>query len=75
MSPIACHRASMVRAPCFLRSSLSLAKAVCRLSRNSRQYRRDKTRTGKKNPGQQETQRWSSGDRPPPGMMQWTCGW
>jgi hypothetical protein len=37
--------------------------------------RRDSTRTGRKNPGLQATQRLPSGERPPPGTMPWTCGW
>ena len=46
---------------------------VC--SRNSRRNNRERTRTGRKNPGRQAIQRSPSGEMPPPGTMMWTCGW
>lgn len=35
----------------------------------------ESTRTGRKKPGRQATQRLPSGEGPPPGTMQWTWGW
>ena len=35
----------------------------------------ESTRTGKRNPGLQRTQRVPSSDIPPPGTIMWTCGW
>src|SRR5262249_25829598 len=43
--------------------------------RNRRRNRRESTRTGRKKPFRQEIQRSPSGDSPPPGTMQCTCGW
>ena len=54
--------------------SLPESKALWRRSRNRRRNRRDKTRTGKKNRGLQETQRVPSGESPPPGTTQCRCG-
>ena len=34
-----------------------------------------KHRTGRKKPGRQDTQRWPSGEMPPPGTIMCTCGW
>ena len=46
-----------------------------RPSRNNRRNKRDSTRTGRKKPDLQPTQRLPSGHMPPPGTMQWTWGW
>jgi hypothetical protein len=43
-------------------------------SRNSRRNRRESTRTGRKKPGRQDTQRWPSGEMPPPGTIMCTWG-
>ena len=43
-------------------------------SRKRRRNRRESTRTGRKKPGRQATQRSPSGDSPPPGTMPWTWG-
>ena len=40
-----------------------------------RRNSRPSTLTDRKNPGGQAIQRRRSGERPPPGTMQWTCGW
>ena len=54
-------------------SSPAACNAV-RPSRNNRRNRRESTRTGRKKPGRHGTQRLPSGEMPPPGTMQWTCG-
>ncbi len=46
----------------------------CSPSRKRRRNRRESTRTGRKKPGRQPTQR-PSASRPPPGTMPCTCGW
>ena len=43
-------------------------------SRKRRRNSRESTRTGRKKPGLQATQRSPSGDSPPPGTMPCTCG-
>lgn len=50
------------------------ANAASSSARNSRRKRRESTRTGRKKPGRQATQRVPSSDGPPPGTTQWTCG-
>lgn len=56
------------------------AQAVCReassqlLQKQAAEQPRG-TRTGRKKPGRQATQRVRSGEGPPPGTTQWTCGW
>ena len=47
----------------------------CSSSRKRRRNSRDSTRTGRKKPGRQATQRLPSGASPPPGTMPCTCGW
>ena len=44
--------------------------AACNCARNRVRNRRERTRTGRKNPGLQATHRVWSGERPPPGTMQ-----
>jgi len=44
-------------------------------SRKRRRNSRDSTRTGRKNPGLQATQRVPSDESPPPGTIPCTCGW
>ena len=44
-------------------------------ARKSLRNRRDSTRTGRRKPGLQRTQRVPSSDTPPPGTIIWTCGW
>ncbi len=44
------------------------------ISQHRRRNERERTRTGRKNPGLQAIQRAPSGDRPPPGTMPWTWG-
>src|SRR5215510_9615874 len=46
-----------------------------RACRNRRRNRRESTRTGRKKPLRQAIQRSPSGDSPPAGTMQCTCGW
>jgi hypothetical protein len=51
--------------------------ALCRAaspSRNRRRNRRERTRTGRKNPGRQAIHRAPSGGRPPPGTIMWNAG-
>jgi hypothetical protein len=43
-------------------------------SRKRRRNNHESTRTDRKNPERQATQRSPSGDRPPPGTMPWMCG-
>jgi hypothetical protein len=43
--------------------------------RVGRRNKRESTRTERKKPGRQDTQRWPSGEMPPPGTIMWTCGW
>src|SRR5215831_17129484 len=52
------------------RNSAHALPASC-VRRNSR----ERTRTGRKKPGRQATQRVPSSEGPPPGTTQWTCGW
>jgi hypothetical protein len=40
-----------------------------------RRNRRERTRTGRKTPGRQATQRVPSSEGPSPGTTQWRCGW
>ena len=35
----------------------------------------ESTRTGRRKPGRQDTQRSPSSEMPPPGTIMWTCGW
>src|SRR5271166_2006555 len=65
--------ASAVWAPKKLRRPA--AWAVVNALRNSRRNRRESTRTGRKKPGRQDTQRELSGEIPPPGTIMCTCGW
>ena len=51
------------------------ACAAMSFSRNSRRNRRESTRTGRKKPGRQDTQRLPSNEMPPPGTIMCTCGW
>ena len=48
--------------------------AAASFSKNSRRNRRESTRTGRKKPGRQDTQRSPSSEMPPPGTIMWTCG-
>ncbi len=41
---------------------------------NSRRNRRESTRTGRKKPGRDATQRLPSSEMPPPGTIIWACG-
>ena len=50
--------------------SLPASNAAPSFSRNSRRNSRESTRTGRKKPGRQETQRVPSRDKPPPGTRQ-----
>jgi hypothetical protein len=43
-------------------------------SRNNRRNRRESTRTGRKNPGRQDSQRLPSSEMPPPGTIMCTWG-
>src|ERR1044072_2607124 len=51
-------------------SSLPASKALIRYSKNRRRNKRDRTRTGKKNPGRQEIHCVPSGESPPPATTQ-----
>ena len=55
-------------------AQLAGVEALRELARNSRRNSRESTRTGRKKPGRQATQRSPSGEMPPPGTTQCTCG-
>ncbi len=56
-------------------ASRPVAWASASAARKSRRNRRESTRTGRRNPGLQRTQRVPSSDIPPPGTIIWMCGW
>ena len=70
MQQASCSGARVLKNFSALRSN-----AARRSSRNTRRNSRDSTRTGRKNLGRQEIQRWPSIETPPPGTMQCRCGW
>jgi hypothetical protein len=65
--------ASLARSP--KKPRLPALNAARSSSMNRRRKSRERTRTGRKNPGRQATQRVRSSEGPPPGTTQWTCGW
>src|SRR5271154_1301107 len=63
---------SLARSP--QKTRLSVSKALRSPARNRRRKRRDRTRTGRKKPFLQATQRLPSTEGPPPDTTQWTWG-
>src|SRR5262252_4493457 len=58
----------------WLPKNASCLWAAASRCRNRRRKRRESTRTGRKKPGRQETQREPSSEMPPPGTIMCTCG-